>query len=272
LSEPAAPSPDAAKSPQPTTGTSATPAEPRVGTTAASVDAANLASGTIPLRGIRRVVAQNMARSWAEIPHIHAFEHIDAEPLLEMRRRLKETSKAEYEHLTPLAFFVAAVSKALAAFPDANRSIDMSANTITQHPDVHVGVAVAAPQGLVVPVLRNAGSLEFPALTSALSELISGARASSLPTEAYRGGTVTITNFGSLGGEQAIPIIRAPEAMIFGFGSIADRPFVVEDEVVPRKTLNLVAGADHRLLDGDITTSVLGDVAASLTDPLRLVL
>ena len=228
--------------------------------------------GTVPLRGVRRAVAKNMAQSWSEIPHIHAFAQIDAEPLLELRSRLRDTDRAAFQALTPLTFFVAAVARALRANPETNASIDMADETITYHPTVNVGIAVAAEQGLVVPVLRSADELDFETLSLTLSQLVRGAREGSLNREHFRGGTVTITNFGSLGGEQAAPLIRPPESLIVGFGSIAERPFVVNNQVVARKTMHIVVGADHRLLDGDVTTSVLISIGDTLSDPLRLVL
>jgi pyruvate dehydrogenase E2 component (dihydrolipoamide acetyltransferase) len=228
--------------------------------------------GTVPLRGVRRAVAKNMAQSWSEIPHIHAFAQVDAEPLLELRARLRDTDRAAFQALTPLTFFVAAVARALRANPEANASIDMADETITYHPQVNVGVAVAADKGLVVPVLRRTDELDFETLSLTLSQLVRGAREGSLSREHFRGGTVTITNFGSLGGEQAAPLIRPPESLIVGFGSIAERPFVVDSQVVARKTMHIVVGADHRLLDGDVTTSVLTEIGDALSDPLRLIL
>jgi len=229
--------------------------------------------GTVePLRGVRRAVAQNMATSWSEIPHIHAFRHIDAAPLLLLRDRLRATERPAYKALTPLSFFVAAVAHALRAHPEANASIDTEAETITYHPSINVGVAVAAPHGLVVPVVRGADQIDFETLSSTLGHVVHESRQGTLAREHFVGGTATITNFGSLGGEQATPLIRPPEAIIIGFGSIADRPFVIDGAVVARKTMHLVAGADHRLLDGDVTTSVLNQIATSLADPLRLVI
>jgi len=227
---------------------------------------------TIALRGVRRVVARNMAQSWSEIPHIHAFDEIDAEPLLALRERLRTTGKAAYDRVTPLTFFVATVARALHLHPEANSSIDMDAMTITRHGSVNVGVAVASDHGLVVPVVRNADRLDFTTLAEQLARLVQGARDGLLAAEHFRGGTVTVTNFGSLGGVQATPIIRSPEATIFGFGAVAERPFVVDGRVVARNTLPTVVGADHRLIDGDVATAVLRAVGEALLDPLQLVL
>ncbi len=230
------------------------------------------APGVVPLRGIRRAVAKNMAQSWSEIPHIHAFEHIDAAPLLELRQRLRNTASGKYADVTPLTFFVAAVARALVTHPQANASLNIADETITYHGQVNVGVAVAAEQGLVVPVLQAVDRLDFETLGVTLAQLVRGAREGALAREHFLGGTVTITNFGSLGGEQATPLIRPRESMIVGFGSIAERPFVVDGAVAARSTVHTVVGADHRLLDGDVTTAVLSTIGSLLADPLQLVL
>jgi len=225
-----------------------------------------------PLRGIRRAIARNMDQSWSQIPHIHSFQHIDAEPLLELREQLRSSGRPEFAALTPLSFFVAAVANAIEQHPIANATLDLEAETITHHDSINIGVAVAAPQGLVVPVIPDAGNSSLASIADAVRATVEGARSGSLPASAFRDGTVTITNFGSLGGEQALPLIRPPESVIFGFGSIAARPFVIDGQVVARKTMHLVIGTDHRLLDGDVTTALLGRVASLLENPINLVL
>jgi len=240
--------------------------EPRPATQPVGVDASE------PIRGVRRAIAQNMTKSWSDIPHIHAFLQADAEPMLKLRDSLRATERPAYTRLTPLSFFVAAVARALGEHPTANASLDMAADTITYHKDVNVGIAVAAPQGLVVPVLKGANRLDFQTLSLTIDQLIHRAREGSLDREHFVGGTVTVTNFGSLGGEQATPLIRPPESVILGLGAIAKRPFVIDDQVVARRTMHLVAGADHRLLDGDVVTALLSSVATSLADPIRLVI
>jgi pyruvate dehydrogenase E2 component (dihydrolipoamide acetyltransferase) len=253
-----------------------TPALPTPADPAIPVDPATplspMPGGVISLRGVRRAVAKNMAQSWSEVPHIHAFAHIDAAALMDLRSRLKATGRPEYRQLTPLAFFVAAVAKALVVHPQANASLNMTDETITYHSHVNVGVAVASPHGLVVPVLQAADRLDFATLSLTLTELVRGAREGVLSREHFRGGTVTITNFGALGGEQAAPLIRPPESMIVGFGSIAERPFVLDGQVVARSTMHTVVGADHRQLDGDTATGVLTLIGDLLADPLQLVL
>ncbi|MEM7092936.1 MAG: dihydrolipoamide acetyltransferase family protein [Actinomycetota bacterium] len=233
---------------------------------------ATFAARIEPLRGIRRVIAQNMTQSWTEIPHIHAFAHIDAEPLLDLRRQLRASGRAEFDGLTPLAFFAAAVARSVRAHPQANASLHFAKGEIAHHEHINIGLAVAAPQGLVVPVLRQAETLGFAGMAAQVRALVDHARRGAVDASDFRDGTVTITNFGSLGGEQALPLIRPPESIIFGFGSIDTRPFVVDEAVVARKTMHLVLGADHRLLDGDITTALLNHVAADLANPINLIL
>lgn len=229
-------------------------------------------AGVEPLRGVRRVIARNMTKSWQEVPHIHAWREIDAEPLMALRQRLRESGRQQYLTLTPLAFFVAAVAQSLREFPIVNSSLDFAAETITTHADVNVGVAVASPNGLVVPVLRNADQLTLAETALQINELVSNARSGDLEPGAFKGGTATISNFGSLGGENATPILRPPESAIVGFGSIAARPLVVDSAVVARQTMNVVVGADHRLLDGDITTAFLNSVCERLSTPVDLAL
>ena len=229
-------------------------------------------SGVVALRGIRRAVARNMAQSWSEIPHIHAFDQIDAAPLLALRQQLRTATSGRYSDVTPLTFFVAAVVRALKLHPQANAALNMTDETITYHEHVNVGVAVATKQGLVVPVLHAADQLDFETLGVSLAQLVRQARDGALAREDFVGGTVTITNFGALGGEQATPLIRPPESTIVGFGAIAERPFVVDNAVVARSTMHTVVGADHRLLDGDVTTAVLSTIGSLLAEPLQLVL
>lgn len=272
-----APPPDRPASPDetspaaigPDTTPSELPASPKPSTTAPPAPRAGTRR---PLRGIRRATAKNMTQSWSEIPHIHAFAHIDAQPLVSLRRSLRTAGNDQLALATPLAFFVAAVASALRAFPQANSSLDTESETIITHGDVNIGVAVAAPDGLVVPVLRGAQAIEFGDLSDRLNQLVVDARSGAVPSAAMAGGTATVTNFGSLGGAQATPLIRPPEAVILGFGSIASRPFVIDGDVVARETMHLVIGADHRLLDGDVTTQVLQHIEARLIEPLSLVL
>ena len=229
----------------------------------------HMEKGTHPLRGIRRVTAESMARSW-EIPHIHGNDEADATELLAARKRMKERDPEGAAQLTPLSFFVLAVANGLRRFPLLNGSIDPEAGTITVHQDVNIGIAVASEQGLSVPVIRNADQRSLFNLSAEIARLSEAVRTRSVTTADLQGGTATISNYGSLGGRFATPIIKAPEVLIVGFGSIKPRPFVVDGELMARPTLPISIAVDHRLIDGDLMTAFQEFVIEQLTDPVSL--
>jgi pyruvate dehydrogenase E2 component (dihydrolipoamide acetyltransferase) len=206
-----------------------------------------------------------MARSWSEIPHMTTLDEIDASALLAARRSLAEASGAE---LTVAVLLVAAVARGLRRFPLVNASLD--GEEVVVHPDRNVGLAVATTGGLVVPVIRQADRRSVADLASEVRRLSEVARNQKVALEDLRGGTFTITNYGSLGGRFATPIIRPPEVGIMGFGAIRPRPLVVDGEVVARPTLPWCLSVDHRLIDGDLATAFAEHVTGLLADPVRL--
>jgi pyruvate/2-oxoglutarate dehydrogenase complex dihydrolipoamide acyltransferase (E2) component len=228
-------------------------------------------AGTHPLRGIRRVTAASMTRSWTEVPHIHVGDTVDAGRLVELVERLA-ARRPDGPPVTPLVLFVAAVARALRAHPGANASIDVTAGTYTVHGHVHVGFAVATDAGLVVPVVHDADRRSVVELAAEIRRLVDGSRRGELLPADLHGGTATVSNYGRFGGEWATPLIHPPEAVIVGFGAIRPRPTAVGDRVEVRPTLPLVVGADHRLVDGDLAVAFLTTVAALLAEPLDLLL
>ncbi len=228
-----------------------------------------MAPGKHKLRGIRRVTAESMARSW-QIPHIHTNDEADATELLAARKWLKLSGEPGAAVLTPLAFFVLAVANGLRRYPIINASIDPDAGEITVHERVNIGFAVAAEHGLSVPVIANADQRSLFNLSAEIQRLTAVVRNRTVTAAELQGGTATITNYGSLGGRFADPIIRSPEAVIVGFGAIKPRPFVVGDTVVARPTLPVCIAADHRLLDGDIVTAFAEFVISQLSYPAQL--
>lgn len=225
--------------------------------------------GTHPLRGIRRVTAEAMTRSWT-IPHIHAADEADATELLAARSRIKERDPDAAAPLTPLTFFVMAVANSLRRFPLMNASIDPDAGRIVVHESVNVGIAVASTDGLTVPVISDADRRPLFDLAAEIRRLSDAVRNRSITAAELRHGTATISNYGSLGGRFASPIIRSPEVVIIGFGAIRSRPFVVDGEVLARPTLPVSIAADHRLIDGDLLTAFQEDVIGQLGDPISL--
>ena len=219
-----------------------------------------LAAGRHPLRGIRRVTAEAMNRSWSEIPHITAMDELDATALLDARRHLTG--------VTLPALFLAACARALRRFPLVNASL--AGDEIVVHDTCHIGVAVATDAGLIVPVVRDADRRSLLDLSVEIARLVTAARAGRADLADLQGGTFTVTNYGSLGGRFATPLIRPPEAAIMGFGAIRPRPFVVDGAVAARPTLPFCLSADHRLIDGDLVTAFGEHVASLLTAPIRL--
>jgi pyruvate dehydrogenase E2 component (dihydrolipoamide acetyltransferase) len=219
-----------------------------------------LAAGRYPLRGIRRVTAETMGRSWSEIPHITAMDELDATALLDAHRHLDGVSLP--------ALFVAACARALRRFPLLNASLE--GEEIVVHDGCHIGVAVATDAGLIVPVVKDADRRRIRDLSGEITRLVDAARAGRAALADLQGGTCTISNYGSFGGRFATPLIRPPEAAIMSFGAIRPRPFVVDGAVVARPTLPFCLSADHRLVDGDLLTAFAEHVAGLLAAPIRL--
>ncbi len=233
-----------------------------------------MAIGTHPLRGIRRVTAAAMDQSW-KIPHIHGADEIDASALLQSRRHIRELQPDRAARLTPLSFFVMAVAHALRRYPLMNASIEVAngeggSGSITVHDDVNIGIAVATEQGLLVPVIRHADQRSLFDLADEVARLSSAARDRSIGTIDLQQGTCTVSNYGSMGGRYSTPIIRAPEVAIVGFGAIRERPIVVAGEVAARPTLPIAVAADHRLIDGDLMTAFQEHILTLLAAPAAL--
>jgi len=226
--------------------------------------------GRHPLRGIRRVTAEAMARSWSEIPHLTTLDEIDATGLLAARRSLAGAGI----DATIGALLVAAVARGLRRYPVFNASLQLSGSeaggSIVVHPDCNIGLAVATADGLVVPVIRQADRRGLSDLATEVRRLTAAARNRRVEVAELRGGTFTISNWGAIGGRYATPLIRPPEVGIMGFGAIEQRPFVVDGEVKARPTLPWSLSADHRLIDGDVSTAFSEYVTGLLADPVAL--
>ncbi|HJO99953.1 MAG: dihydrolipoamide acetyltransferase family protein [Acidimicrobiales bacterium] len=234
-------------------------------------DLGQMPFGRHPLRGVRGVVARNMERSWAEIPHIHSMDEIDASLLVDFRHRLRSMDRPGAAAVTALTVAAAAAARALHRYPMVNATIEGSpGDSIVVHDSVNLGIAVATETGLVVPVVRDVDRLDLFALATAIADLASRGRDGTLTAADLAGATFTITNYGSMGGRWATPIIPPGQAAILGLGAVADRPVVVDGEVVARPTLPIVLGSDHRLIDGDLASAFKGSITADLLEPLNL--
>lgn len=222
-----------------------------------------------PVRGVRRAMARNMAAAWRAVPHITLFDEIDARPLLDAH--VTARASADGDALTLTAFFVRAAVVALEAAPILNASFDADADEIVYHDACHIGIAVAGDDGLVVPVVHDAQTLDLFALGTEIAHLTDAGRAGHLSPEMIRGATFTVTNFGTEGGRFATPIVRPPQVAILGFGAVRVRPIVDGDAVVAAPALPISLSADHRIIDGRDATRFIETIGALLADPAGLV-
>jgi pyruvate dehydrogenase E2 component (dihydrolipoamide acetyltransferase) len=215
----------------------------------------------ISVVGIRKAIARQMVRSVSTIPQFTEFAVFDATSLMAAR----EQGKASGRSMTPLPYFIAAVVKAVRAYPLMNSSWDESRDEIIVKQPVNVGIAVNTSQGLLVPVLRGADQLELTAIAEQSAQLIEGARAGTLPPGQMSGGTITVTNVGASGPvETGTPIINPPECCVVAFGAIKPRPMVVNGQVVARSGAWISISVDHRIVDGAMATEFLTALVSEL--------
>jgi pyruvate dehydrogenase E2 component (dihydrolipoamide acetyltransferase) len=223
----------------------------------------------VPLRGVRRTIARTMTDAWQTIPHIIDYREVDATELLSWRERLREHASDEKLRraltITPLLLRIAV--EALRGHPYVNASIDMEREQITLHGEYNVGVAAAAPEGLVVPVVRNADAKQTAELAVEVAKLINAAREGRLRPDQLTGGTFTLNNFGPLGVWLGTPIIKPGEVANLGVGRVQDRPVAVDGQVVVRPIVALSVSGDHRVLDGHTLGAFVSDVVALIEDP-----
>jgi len=208
----------------------------------------------ISVLGIRKAIARQMVRSVTTIPQFTEFAIFDATQLQADRERRKRAGRS----LTPLPYFIRAVVRAVRDFPLLNSTWDDAHDEIVIKRAIHVGLAVNTPQGLVVPVLRDADGVDLEQLASRANDLIEGARAGKLGPGQMTGSTITVTNVGSTGPvETGTPIINPPECCVVGFGAIRPRPMVVDGQVVGRPGAWISISVDHRIVDGALATEFL---------------
>ena len=228
---------------------------------AAAAPAATDGERRISVVGIRKAIARQMLRSVSTIPQFTEFAVFDATNLMAAR----EEGKASGRSMTPLPYFIAAVVKAVRAYPLMNSSWDESRDEIIVKQPVNVGIAVNTSQGLLVPVLRDAEQLQLTAIAEKSAQLIEGARAGTLLPNQMSGGTITVTNVGASGPvETGTPIINPPECCVVAFGAIKPRPMVVQGEVVARSGAWISISVDHRIVDGALATEFLTALVTEL--------
>jgi pyruvate dehydrogenase E2 component (dihydrolipoamide acetyltransferase) len=219
-----------------------------------------------PLNRVRRITAARMHASWVNLPHVTQFDEADISELEQVRQSLKDRTELAGLKLTNLAFVVRACVKALQRYPEFNASLDESGENLVLKQYIHIGFAADTPQGLMVPVIRDANRLDIYETARALSELAQAARNGKLAGSQMQGGCFTISSLGGIGGTAFTPIINAPEVAILGVSRAAMRPVFQEGAFVPRLMLPLSLSYDHRVIDGAAGARFANYVASALAD------
>jgi pyruvate dehydrogenase E2 component (dihydrolipoamide acetyltransferase) len=223
-----------------------------------------------PLSRIQRISGPRLQASWSTIPHVTQFDEADITELEQLRASLKDRAQAAGVKLTPLAFIMRACVRALQEFPRFNSALAPDGANLIVRKYVHMGFAADTPNGLVVPVVRDADRKDVYELARHLGQLSEKARSGKLPPTDMQGGCFTISSLGGIGGTAFTPIINAPEVAILGVSRAAMRPVYRDLTFVPRLMLPLSLSYDHRVIDGAMAARFTTWLAHALADPRSL--
>ena len=231
--------------------------------------AAARADETIKVVGLRRKIAENMQEAKRRIPHFTLVEEYDV-TALEETRAMMNRDRGSNPKLTLLPFLITAMSKALADWPMLNATYDDDSNVITRSGAVHMGMATQTPNGLMVPVIRNAQALSVWQIASEILRLSDAARSGKAARDELMGSTITISSLGPMGGVTSTPVINRPEVAILAVNKVEDKLVPVDGEIEVRKRMNLSLSCDHRVVDGWDAASFMQALKAYIENPLRL--
>ena len=225
------------------------------------------------LLGLRRRIAEHMVEAKQRIPHYSYIEECDLTDLVRLRAQLRDPFAAAGVKLTYLAFFVKAVARALKDVPIVNSTFDEAAGEIVLHDRYHIGVAVAAPHGLIVPVIKEADKKDLSAVAAEIARLSTDAKAGKIKLDDLKGSTFTVTSIGGIGGLISTPIINHPEVGILGIGKVVKRPiYDSRGELKPADIIYLSFSFDHRIVDGAVGAAFGNAVLRYLQAPALLLL
>jgi 2-oxoisovalerate dehydrogenase E2 component (dihydrolipoyl transacylase) len=222
----------------------------------------------IPVKGVRKAIATAMVKSAFTAPHVSVFVDVDATRTMEYVKRLKASPDFANVKISPLLVMAKAVIWAVRRNPTVNST--WTDAEIVVHHYVNLGIAAATPRGLIVPNVKDAQALSMRGLAGALEQLVITARDGKTTPAEMANGTITITNLGSFGMDTGTPILNPGEVAIVALGTIRQKPWVVDGEVVPRYVTTIGASFDHRIVDGDVASRFLADVAAVVEEPALL--
>jgi pyruvate dehydrogenase E2 component (dihydrolipoamide acetyltransferase) len=225
---------------------------------------------TRPLGRIQRISGPRLHASWVNIPHVTQFDSADITDLEAVRAQLKGKAAKEGIKLTPLTFVLKACVKAVQEFPLFNTSLDARGENLVFKKYLHIGFAADTPNGLVVPVIRDADRKDIYELARELGELSEKAREGKLTPTQMQGGCFTISSLGGIGGTAFTPIINAPEVAILGVSRSSYQPVYRDGSFVPRLMLPLSLSYDHRVIDGALAVRFTTFLARALAEPRGL--
>ncbi len=227
------------------------------------------ATKEIKVIGLRRMIAERMSASKREIPHFAYVEEIDITELEALRKHLNQ-SRDGSDRLTLLPFLSLALIRALKEFPQCNATYDKERNMILQHGAVHLGVATQTPDGLKVPVVRNAEARTLSSLAAEIRRVTTAARDGSATREELSGSTITVTSLGKLGGIVSTPVINMPEVGIIGVNRAVERPVVKDGQIAVRLMMNLSSSFDHRFVDGYDAAAMIQRIREMMEHPATI--
>ncbi|MEU7294043.1 dihydrolipoamide acetyltransferase family protein [Streptomyces exfoliatus] len=225
----------------------------------------------VPVKGVRKATAAAMVGSAFTAPHVTEFVTFDITRTMKLVEELKAGKDMAGLRVNPLLLIAKAVLVAVRRNPEINAAWDEAAQEIVLKHYVNLGIAAATPRGLLVPNIKDAHAQTLPELSASLSELVSTAREGKTTPAAMQGGTFTITNVGVFGVDTGTPILNPGESAILAVGAIKLMPWVHKGKVKPRQVTTLALSFDHRLVDGELGSKFLADVAAILEQPKRLI-
>ena len=224
------------------------------------------------MRGIRKKIAENMQMSKHVIPHFTLMEEARADELMKLRSQAKSAGEKYGVKVTYMPFIMKALIATCREFPMFNASIDDAAQEIVYKKYFNLGFAADTPNGLMVPVIKNADQKTLLEVSKDINELGAKARDGKLALEEMKGATITVTNIGSVGGLYATPIINHPEVAIFGMYKIQERPIFVGDQVKKAHFMNFTITCDHRLIDGAVAANFMKAFVSRIENPSHLML
>ncbi len=225
-----------------------------------------------PLTGLRKRIAEHMERSWRTIPHATAFDEVDGSALAVLRESLKPLAEKRGVRLTYIPLLIKLLIPLLKEHPIFNAGLDEERREIIYKHSYHIGVATASPEGLLVPVLRNADRLTLFEIARSLERLIEGAKKRTLSLPELSGSTFTLNNVGSFGGSSGTPIINYPEVAILAVGRLQDKAVVQQGTIIVRPVMPLALSFDHRLIDGAMAGTFLARFKELVENPQQLML